>query len=261
MVLPPRTMGPLSISFQVAGMAFAIQNLPSLGGGLRRPQRLRQSQPAAHHRQPGLRVEQQSETLCGSNHSTKPDSIRFATLVKEPPTARVPFRRTCREYTSPVSLATLRETESKPFHSIQQAIPVVAEPTEAAGIHLQSGFRLLQQGEGMDDFGSRGWIDSGTYPLPLDPIPPRDGVDSSRYCDPIRRSLGHRLHPVFGRNPPWTKPGPWIRLAGLRITKPRLALIDALQRHPGPVSIERIHQEAGGRPVRSRHCLPLPGGL
>jgi Fur family ferric uptake transcriptional regulator len=36
-----------------------------------------------------------------------------------------------------------------------------------------------------------------------------------------------------------------IRLAGLRITKPRLALIDALQRHPGPVSIERIHQEAG----------------
>lgn len=36
-----------------------------------------------------------------------------------------------------------------------------------------------------------------------------------------------------------------IRLAGLRITKPRLALIEALQQHQGPVSIERIHQEVG----------------
>ena len=36
-----------------------------------------------------------------------------------------------------------------------------------------------------------------------------------------------------------------IRDDGLRITKPRLALIAALHRHEGPVSIERIHQDVG----------------
>lgn len=36
-----------------------------------------------------------------------------------------------------------------------------------------------------------------------------------------------------------------IRTAGMRITKPRIAIIDALQRHDGPISIERIHQEMG----------------
>jgi Fur family ferric uptake transcriptional regulator len=36
-----------------------------------------------------------------------------------------------------------------------------------------------------------------------------------------------------------------IRTAGMRITKPRMAIIEALQRHEGPISIERIHQEMG----------------
>lgn len=36
-----------------------------------------------------------------------------------------------------------------------------------------------------------------------------------------------------------------IRQARLRITKPRLAIIESLQRHEGPVSIERIHQGMG----------------
>ncbi len=38
-----------------------------------------------------------------------------------------------------------------------------------------------------------------------------------------------------------------IRLAGLRITKPRLAIIDALLRRHGPSSTEHIHQEMGAR--------------
>jgi Fur family ferric uptake transcriptional regulator len=36
-----------------------------------------------------------------------------------------------------------------------------------------------------------------------------------------------------------------IRLARMRITKPRIALVEALQRHESPVSIERIHLEMG----------------
>jgi Fur family ferric uptake transcriptional regulator len=36
-----------------------------------------------------------------------------------------------------------------------------------------------------------------------------------------------------------------IRTAGMRITKPRIAIIESLQRHEGPISIERIHQEVG----------------
>lgn len=36
-----------------------------------------------------------------------------------------------------------------------------------------------------------------------------------------------------------------IRQARMRITKPRLAIIESLQRHEGPVSIERIHQDLG----------------
>jgi Fur family transcriptional regulator, ferric uptake regulator len=36
-----------------------------------------------------------------------------------------------------------------------------------------------------------------------------------------------------------------IRNAQLRITKPRVAIIESLLRHPGPLSIERIHQDMG----------------
>jgi Fur family ferric uptake transcriptional regulator len=36
-----------------------------------------------------------------------------------------------------------------------------------------------------------------------------------------------------------------IRQARMRITKPRLAIVESLNRHEGPVSIERIHQEMG----------------
>lgn len=38
-----------------------------------------------------------------------------------------------------------------------------------------------------------------------------------------------------------------IRNAGMRVTKPRVALIEVLLRQNGPVSIERIHQEVGIR--------------
>jgi Fur family ferric uptake transcriptional regulator len=36
-----------------------------------------------------------------------------------------------------------------------------------------------------------------------------------------------------------------IRTSGMRVTKPRIALIEALLHLPGPVSIERIHHEVG----------------
>jgi Fur family ferric uptake transcriptional regulator len=36
-----------------------------------------------------------------------------------------------------------------------------------------------------------------------------------------------------------------IRGAQMRITKPRIAIIESLKRHEGPISIERIHQEMG----------------
>jgi Fur family ferric uptake transcriptional regulator len=36
-----------------------------------------------------------------------------------------------------------------------------------------------------------------------------------------------------------------IRTAGMRVTKPRVALVEVLLRQEGPVSIERIHQEVG----------------
>lgn len=38
-----------------------------------------------------------------------------------------------------------------------------------------------------------------------------------------------------------------IRRAGMRITKPRVAIIESLLRHEGPISIERIHQDMGTR--------------
>jgi Fur family ferric uptake transcriptional regulator len=38
-----------------------------------------------------------------------------------------------------------------------------------------------------------------------------------------------------------------IRTAGMRVTKPRIALIESLLRMNGPVSIERIHQEVGAK--------------
>jgi Fur family ferric uptake transcriptional regulator len=36
-----------------------------------------------------------------------------------------------------------------------------------------------------------------------------------------------------------------IRAAGMRVTRPRVALVEALLRQSGPVSIERLHQEVG----------------
>jgi Fur family transcriptional regulator, ferric uptake regulator len=36
-----------------------------------------------------------------------------------------------------------------------------------------------------------------------------------------------------------------IRTSGMRVTKPRIALIESLLKLQGPVSIERIHQEVG----------------
>lgn len=36
-----------------------------------------------------------------------------------------------------------------------------------------------------------------------------------------------------------------IRSAGMRVTKPRVALVETLLKQQGPVSIERIHQEVG----------------
>jgi Fur family ferric uptake transcriptional regulator len=36
-----------------------------------------------------------------------------------------------------------------------------------------------------------------------------------------------------------------IRNAGMRVTKPRVALVESLLKQSGPVSIERIHQEVG----------------
>lgn len=38
-----------------------------------------------------------------------------------------------------------------------------------------------------------------------------------------------------------------IRNAGMRITRPRIAIIETLLKHTGPVSIERIHQELGAK--------------
>ena len=36
-----------------------------------------------------------------------------------------------------------------------------------------------------------------------------------------------------------------IRNADMRVTKPRVAIIESLLRHEGPISIERIHQDMG----------------
>ena len=36
-----------------------------------------------------------------------------------------------------------------------------------------------------------------------------------------------------------------IRNAGMRITKPRVAIIESLLKYAGPISIERIHQDVG----------------
>ena len=38
-----------------------------------------------------------------------------------------------------------------------------------------------------------------------------------------------------------------IRQARMRITKPRIAIIESLQQHEGPISIERIHQQMGAK--------------
>jgi Fur family ferric uptake transcriptional regulator len=55
-----------------------------------------------------------------------------------------------------------------------------------------------------------------------------------------------------------------IRTAGMRVTKPRIALIEALLRQKGPVSIERIHQEVGAKAcdlVTIYRCLAAFEGL
>lgn len=44
---------------------------------------------------------------------------------------------------------------------------------------------------------------------------------------------------------PLTEARARIRNAGMRITKPRIAIIESLLRHAGPISIERIHQDMG----------------
>lgn len=45
--------------------------------------------------------------------------------------------------------------------------------------------------------------------------------------------------------PPLVEARNRIRQAGMRITKPRIAIIESLLRHAGPISIERIHQDLG----------------
>ncbi len=58
-------------------------------------------------------------------------------------------------------------------------------------------------------------------------------------------------HPLAAVTPPTAADSPLIearariRNAGMRITKPRIAIIESLLRHAGPVSIERIHQDMG----------------
>ena len=58
-------------------------------------------------------------------------------------------------------------------------------------------------------------------------------------------------HPLAAVNPESSADSPLIeartriRNAGMRITKPRIAIIESLLRHAGPVSIERIHQDLG----------------
>ncbi len=55
-----------------------------------------------------------------------------------------------------------------------------------------------------------------------------------------------------------------IRTAGMRVTKPRIALIETLLRMQGPVSIERIHQEVGVKTcdlVTIYRCLAAFEGL
>lgn len=58
----------------------------------------------------------------------------------------------------------------------------------------------------------------------------------------------HPLASVAGREAPVTvlqEACGRIRTAGMRVTKPRVALIEALLTFPGPASIERIHQAVG----------------
>lgn len=54
---------------------------------------------------------------------------------------------------------------------------------------------------------------------------PLAGVTASTVADPLADALGR------------------IRKAGLRVTKPRVALIESLARRRGPVPIETLHQE------------------
>ena len=55
-----------------------------------------------------------------------------------------------------------------------------------------------------------------------------------------------------------------IRTAGMRVTKPRIALVETLLKQEGPVSIERIHREVGVKScdlVTIYRCLAAFEGL
>lgn len=58
----------------------------------------------------------------------------------------------------------------------------------------------------------------------------------------------HPLAPVSAPGDPVTcleEAQSRIRAAGMRVTRPRVALVEALLRQPGPVSIEQLHQLVG----------------
>jgi Fur family ferric uptake transcriptional regulator len=55
-----------------------------------------------------------------------------------------------------------------------------------------------------------------------------------------------------------------LRERGLRITKPRVALLEVLARQPGPASIERLHRDLAGHPcdlVTVYRCLGVFEGI
>ena len=53
--------------------------------------------------------------------------------------------------------------------------------------------------------------------------------------------------PHSGADSPLDEARSRIRGAQMRITKPRIAIIESLLQHAGPVSIERIHQDVGAK--------------
>ena len=61
----------------------------------------------------------------------------------------------------------------------------------------------------------------------------------------------HSNHPIANvaaatpRTSPLQEARACIRQAKMRITKPRIAIIESLLQHKGPISIERIHHDVG----------------